>query len=391
MSGRGGARRLAARGAALVVLAILLSGARSERASPVGTPLPGPAGPVRKLLLVGDTGAPAPVEPVLGALRSEAARDPAGTLVVVLGDDVYPDGVPAEGRPGRLEAESRLFAQVDAVVASGARGLFLPGNHDWMKGDREGWDAVRREEALVVARGRGRVGYLPGGGCPGPVVLDVSPDLRLAVLDTQWWLQAGPRPEGEASPCREKSEADVVASLRAAAEGAGSRAFVVLAHHPLLSGGEHGGRFGWRQHLFPLVDAARWAWLPLPGIGSLYPAVRSAGKGSPQDLSSPPYRRLIESMERALGPRPALLWASGHEHNMQFLEGGSPAARYLLVSGCGIYGNGTRVERLPTTRFAARDAGFFAVRFPTGAPPEAEAFVATPAGAGEERFRAVLR
>ena len=51
-----------------------------------------------------------------------------------------------------------------------------------------------------------------------------------------------------------------------------------------------------------------------------------------------------------------LVWASGHDHNLQVLAGRT--ARHRLVSGAGIYGHGSRVVRLSATRFASAAAGY---------------------------------
>lgn len=305
---------------------------------------------VGTLLLVGDAGAPDPrAEPVLRALTAEIARDPARTTVVFLGDNVYPRGVPAPGDPDRAAAERRLTAQLDASAAA-ARVVVVPGNHDWARHRPDGWDAVRREEALVVARG-GPFRFAPSGGCPGPEVIEAGP-VRLVVLDTQWWLHEGPRPEGPSSPCRERSEADVTASLRRELAAPGPAA-IVIAHHPLRSGGEHGGHYGPRDHLFPLTNLAPWAWLPLPAVGSIYPGFRH--RFTQQDLASPRNRKMRAALGEALAARPPLLYASGHEHNLQVLRG---AACPLLVSGAGIYGEASRVTALPETVFARAAGGF---------------------------------
>jgi len=41
---------------------------------------------------------------------------------------------------------------------------------------------------------------LPVGGCPGPTVVDLGEVVRLVALDSQWWLQDGPKP-GPTSSC----------------------------------------------------------------------------------------------------------------------------------------------------------------------------------------------
>ncbi len=308
------------------------------------------------LYLIGDAGKPdAAGDPVLRALGHDLARDPARSLAVFLGDNLYPDGLPPEDDPSRKEMQRRLDAQVDVVKASGARGLFVPGNHDWQQDKAEGWAHVRRQGEYIEARGAPQVRLLPVNGCPGPEIVDVGRRLRLILLDTQWWLHPGPKPEHPSSDCRADAPEEVVSALREALTTAGDRHVVVAAHHPLASGGPHGGHFSFRQHLFPLTDLKRGLFIPLPGIGSLYPLARKNG-ASPQDLAHEANRRMVAALVDAFGARPPLVFASGHEHTLQVLDG--PGARRVLVSGTGIYGHTSPVKRLPGALFAAARSGY---------------------------------
>ncbi len=337
-----------------------------------------------RLFLVGDAGNPAPRgEPVLTALARELARDPAHSLVAFLGDNVYPRGLPAADARSRSEAERRLGAQVAAVRASGARGLFLPGNHDWASEGEEGWEAVRRQAAFVDGRGAPTVVFRPEGGCPGPAVVDLGARLRLVLLDTQWWLHEGPRPRHPASDCPADSEEEVLEALREALCSAGDRQVVVLAHHPLASGGAHGGQFGWKAHVFPLQALRPWLWIPLPGVGSLYPLARQEGI-SVQDLSSEKNRQMRAALEGVLRQCPPLVYGAGHEHNLQVLRGGN--ARHLLVSGAGIFGRADRAVCLGASRFALARAGFMKLDVERGGRVRLAVLEVDARGAAGERF-----
>ena len=335
-----------ARRAGQLVLAVVLvvaaaAGARAAAAPDLDT----------RVFLIGDAGVPRPDDPVLAALARDVAADPASSTVVFLGDNVYPRGLPAEGAPDRAEGQRRLDAQVAAARAA-ASVLFIPGNHDWDRHSPHGWDVVRRQEAYLAA---GLARLEPTGGCPGPVVRDVGERVRLVLLDTQWWLHDGPKPVGASSPCPEKSEADVERAVAAALAGAGGRRVVVAGHHPLASGGEHGGHFTWKEHLFPLTSVKRWLWLPLPIVGSLYPLARQVGV-TDQDLSGGRYESLRQSLGRAFAAHPPLVYASGHEHNLQVIRGG--AARYQVVSGAGAHRHRTPVGRTEGTLFARSVGGY---------------------------------
>jgi hypothetical protein len=348
-------RRALGRGclAALVSLA-----ACAGTPSPQATPLPAlpPKDLVLSLYLIGDAGAPDPRgEPVLQALSRELRASSTQRVVVFLGDNAYPRGLPAVAQPDRKEAERRLAAQVDVVTGAGVSGYFVPGNHDWAKYGKGGWDAIRRQKAFVDSAGGGAALLLPGGGCPGPSVVDLGRRVRLILIDTQWWLQHGAKPLDPNSDCPADSEREMVDSLHGALAGAAGRLVVVVAHHPFASGGQHGGHFTWQDHIFPLRAIAPWLWIPLPWLGSLYPAARREGISS-QDMPSIAYQRLIAALRRAfVGAAPAL-YAAGHDHNLQVIADGP--ARLELVSGGGIYGHNTAAVRIHGTRFARKASGF---------------------------------
>jgi len=314
-------------------------------------PVPAPGSVIHTVLLIGDAGAPAPGDPVLSALERAASGAPSRTTVVFLGDNIYPAGLPAASSPDRAESERRLRQQLDAVLRSGATGYLIPGNHDWLKNAPGGWEAVRRQEDFIRGHAAGRLELLPGGGCPGPEVRDAGP-IRLVLLNTPWWFNAGDRPEA-GSTCLADTPEEIEGSLRNILAANAGRPVILAGHHPLASASEHGGRFNLRQHLFPLTELASWAWLPLPIVGSLYPAYRAMGFAS-QDLSSGTYTSYREMMDRALRDRPPLLMASGHEHTLQVMEG-SP---WLVVSGTGYFGHASPAGWFDNTRYASSAAGW---------------------------------
>ncbi len=240
-------------------------------------------------------------------MTAQARVAPSRSVIVFLGDNVYPSGIPAEGHAEYADSRRRLEAQVNAVPM-GARGIFVPGNHDWSAAGPFGLYAVRLQERMIAALAGGRdVRMLPGNGCPGPVQFDAG-RLRLITLDTQWWLHGFIVRDAE-SRCPESPAAVTAAlrqQLRTSPEG---RVTIVAAHHPLMTGGEHGGYCGVKG--------------PFHRLG-----------GRAQDIISALNRTMRDSIEAAFSANPPLAYAAGHEHNQQVLRGG-PNVPYLLVSGAG--------------------------------------------------------
>jgi len=369
---------------ALMSLWIGVQGCGSGRATVPPVPAAPEADIDVTLFLIGDAGAPAAPpdsEPVFVALREAAAAAP-HPVIVFLGDNLYPRGLPDSGAPDRPEAERRLGELLGVLRATGARGIFVPGNHDWDQHGPGGWDAIRRQERFIAGGGAG-LALLPAGGCPGPAVVDVGQVVRLVALDTQWWLHDGPKPEDPASSCPADSEREVVDSLRAALHVAGGRAVVVVAHHPLASGGPHGGHFGWREHVFPLRALKSWLWVPLPLIGSTYPIARQRGISS-QDAPSEEYQRMRTALDSAFAVSKPLIYAAGHDHALQVIAGTS--ARYVLVSGGGTFGRLDRVTALDSTRFARSASGFMCVEFLRDGRARLGVTVVDRAGHGREEF-----
>jgi hypothetical protein len=304
-------------------------------------------------------------------------------VVVFLGDNVYPRGLPEPEQPGRRAAERTLTAQISVITSTHSRGFFVPGNHDWAKHGDDGWDAIRRQEKFIDSVSGGSASLQPRGGCPGPSVADIGPRLRLILLDTQWWLHPGPRPEHPGSSCATDSDREITDSMRGALTGSEGRMVLVAQHHPLISGGIHGGYFSLTDHIFPLRAVRHSLWIPLPFLGSLYPTARLNGI-SRQDLGSRAYQHMIRAFRSAFRAAPPAINAAGHEHNLQVIEGGP--ARLHVVSGTGIYGHSGRAVPIRGTLFARNASGFARLDIPRQGRGRLAVLTVDQTGSGREVF-----
>ena len=315
---------------ALTALSACFPRMRLERADPENVET--------TLFLIGDAGEPDPREigAPLDSLTAQAAVAPARSIVVFLGDNVYPEGIPEVGRAELADSRRRLEAQVLAVPP-GARGIFVPGNHDWGHESPFGLYSLRNQEQMIASLARGVGGgrdvrMLPGNGCPGPTTVDTG-RLRLIILDTQWWLHPY-IVRDSASRCRQKLD-EVTSELRRQVQVPASRSpvVVVAGHHPLMTGGEHGG------------------YCSITG-----PFHRLGGRR--QDVMSSANRTMRDSVESAMAAAPPLVYASGHDHNLQVLRG-TKSARYLLVSGAGSYSKVACAVRLRESHYTSQHRSGF--------------------------------
>ena len=299
--------------------------------------------PAHRLILLGDAGAPLRDDPTLAAVGRWADARAARSTVVFLGDNVYPAGL---RESDRARGERILRQQLEAT---NARKLFIPGNHDW------GFSALGavqagtllNEERFIDAHARAHAEFAPEGGCPGPVVKTLVPPggplsggLTLLVVDFHWWLL----PEAERPRCPGVPDTEAfLEHLRGALEGLAGQNVVVAAHHPLRSGGPHGG-------------LTRGFWVDL-GAG-IYHRLH----GPLQDLWEPTYAQMVNVVSEALAEAPPLAFVAGHDHSLQVLEGGD-VARLLVVSGAGSAGRITGVTAVEGTIFAHSHPGFVVFDF----------------------------
>ena len=347
------AAHTAARAYALLFV-LLLAGACRPRVPGIEI---APAEIETSVFLIGDAGEPDPrkVGVPLDSMRAQTAVAPERAIIVFLGDNVYPEGMPEEGAAEWADSRRRLDAQV-ASVPPGARGIFVPGNQDWAGETPYGLYSIRQQEQLITSLAGGRdVRMLPGNGCPGPAILDVG-RLRLVLLDTQWWLQDYIVRDAE-SDC--SSDIGVVtAALRAHVRPERADQVVIAAgHHPLMTGGEHGGYCG--------ISG------PFRRFG-----------GRTQDIISNANRTLRDSIESAFAGSPPLVYAAGHEHNLQVLRGG-PNVEYLLVSGAGSDSKVSCAVRLRESYFTSQHRnGFMRLDIMRGSGVLLRVFHYTGSGAG---------
>ena len=308
--------------------------------------------------LLGDAGAPQinPPEPALRLLKSQLDADPNSTLVV-LGDNLYNTGLAAEDAPGRAQDERRLDGQLYVAEQYKGRVFFVPGNHDWDNSGPEGLAKIRRQEQYIEQKlNRGNT-FVPGNGCPGPYVQELSDELVFIGLDTQWWLHKEEKPYGPGSGCGAATEEEMLGQLEQTLAQHHGKHIVVSAHHPLMSNSGHGGNYSVMDHVFPLRLVRDGLYVPLPVVGSLYPYFRQLG-GVDQDISHYRYQLLSERLQGIFRRFDNITYTAGHDHNLQ-LHKTDVFAHIISGSGC----KTNHIATGNNATFAHREKGFARIRY----------------------------
>jgi hypothetical protein len=338
------------------------------------------------LFLVGDAGEPDIVNQPLGkVLRSQVERSGPNVTMLYLGDNIYPKGMPSEDAKGRGPAELALKTQAGWIQGLGVRGIFVPGNHDWQRGRRNGQATLMNQQQFIDSLNDKNMTLLPRDGCPGPVEIPLPGNAVLVILDTQWFLHAWSKPSGDESPCDIKSGAEAWLAINDIfARNAGKRV-IVAAHHPLITYGEHGGVYTWKDHLFPLTAVKSGLYIPMPVIGSIYPLYRK-WFGDVQDTAHPLYKEMSKLIQDIMLQYPGSVYAAGHEHALQYLVRDS-----LHMIGSGSGAKHTFVKQKKYSRFAASAQGFVKLLLKTDGSAVAEYWQVDDAFPdGKEVYRTVL-
>jgi hypothetical protein len=341
-----------------------------------------------RILLIGDAGEPSADyrEPVLDALEKRAKLLPEKTINIFLGDNVYPFGLEAEEDLLYNITKGRLDEQINVMLNSGTDGIFIPGNHDWGNGSNDGWYRVTRMGQYIDIN-QPSIEMLPKDGCPGPVVKDYGSKVRIIILDSQWWLHNDYKPDSTNSDCYPVEKSGIINSIDSLINTAGERFVIIAAHHPLNTYGPHGGYFDWKAHIFPLLDFNKYLWIPLPVIGSLYPLLRNAGI-TPQDMSNSLYEDYIERMEKVIADYNNIIYAAGHEHSIQVLEGVNN--NIYLVSGYGAAVHANTLSYGDNSILSVLAPGFLQLDFLKDNRIRLAAFIVNDYGNSEETFSAYL-
>ncbi len=300
---------------------------------------------VYSLYLIGDSRRAYSDDALLSLMESHLSNAGENSAVLFLGDNVQPSGLPdSTDRKWEVPYKS-LKAQLEILQNFKGEIIFIPGNHDWARGKKEGLEYVKNQRKYIESSLDRKNVFLPKKGRPGPVEVHLTEDIVIILIDSHWWFH-----ENEKSFAGIVDEADFFVQIEDAISRNRDKKIVFAAHNPLYSVGNHGGHFAAADNLFPLLNVNKALYIPLPGF--IYTGYRKF-LGYHQDLSHPQYKLLIEALLETFEGHSNIIYASGHEHNLQYVERDS--IHHIISGAAGI---STYVAHNDKTDFAQSQKGF---------------------------------
>ena len=282
------------------------------------------------IYFVGDIGEAPLVEANIQMLEKQLAVSGENGTLVVLGNAISKEYITEDKNEEYYSKDLSRF--LSSVKEFEGEVVFIPGDKEWTLNRKNGWKSLTEFENYVEEfLDRGDV-FLPSGGCPGPIEIELSDDIVLLIVDSQWWLHLGEKPDTE---CGFENTADFLIQLSDVFKRNENKKLILASHHPIYSGGNHAGYF------------------PFPGIVELYRKFI----GTPQDFASPYYKQMRYMAKQMIGKASHLISVSAHDNSLQLKKVGDS---YQVVSGSASQAGYVNDRKMD---FALREIGFSKLNF----------------------------
>ena len=259
----------------------------------------------------GDAGSNGSTEALIALEKLIDANGSKGDYTVFLGGNVYDRGLPSKKDKNREAAEHKLQVQLDAIKNLDGTAIFIPGNQDWW-GD--GLKGLKRQEEYIEKALDNSDAFQPEKGCPIEKI-DVSEDIVMLVIDTQWYLSNWDKHPTMNDECEIKTRTGFFLEIEGELKKNNEKTIIIAMHHPMFTNGEHGGFLPAKKQLFPFNN-----YIPLPGVASLISQVRYQGGISTQDRYSKRYNQLMKRLATLTVDTKKAIIVSGHERSLQYIE-----------------------------------------------------------------------
>lgn len=256
------------------------------------------------------------------AMKEKFSLADSKDVLLFLGDNIYPKGIPTKKNNEQKEAIEILNSQLKIANKFPGKVYFIPGNHDWYNG----LSGLKQQEELVE-KSLGKNSFIPQNGCPIEKI-NISEEIVLLVIDSQWFITDWDKHPSINNHCNIKTRDQFLAEFRSQIKKARGKTTLVVTHHPMYSNGSHNGNYTFSSHL-----------KPLPILGSIKNIVRTNSGINNTDMSNRYYNDLRKNIIAASQQNNNVVFISGHEHNLQFIQSDNLTQ---IISGSGAKTSGTK-------------------------------------------------
>lgn len=265
---------------------------------------------LHEVVIIGDAGnADQPQsKKLLQEVESYLKDSQSMATLLFIGDNIYPLGMPKEGKPNRELAENKLNQQIALAKSVNGKTIFLAGNHDWY----HGLDGLQ-EQKDYVENALGKKSFLPRK-YEAIDAVEINDQLTIITIDSEWFIQNWDKHPSINEESFIKTREDFFEEFRSLINKNQNKITLVAIHHPMVSNGNHGGYFSARQHLYPYKN------VPLPVFGTIGNYLRKTSGASPADTQHTYYRMLVDRLTTITKNQEQVVFVSGHEHNLQYIE-----------------------------------------------------------------------
>lgn len=281
--------------------------------------------------LIGDAGEDKVPGKTLRVLQKHLETD-SNSTVIFLGDNAYPKGINTKNLDTFQKAyackdAARLLTQLTILKKYKGNVFFVPGNHDWKAQKKNGaFRSILNEEKVINAylndsssvKNKNWFTYFSPDKKNLPVVVDINLYLSIILFDSQYFFQKL-RGRNRKEQLAELDTFLVHLDKMITEKEAIGHKVIIASHHPVFTNGYHSK---YRQPLRFLFN-----WTPFHFLGWL-----GVNRWLSQDIDQPFYETYREKMNAVLDKHYGLIFAAGHDHNLQDLNVSDDVH---LISGAG--------------------------------------------------------
>uniref|UniRef100_UPI00261862AF metallophosphoesterase n=1 Tax=uncultured Chryseobacterium sp. TaxID=259322 RepID=UPI00261862AF len=277
-----------------------------------------------QLFLVGDAGnADEPqAQQTLNFLKNKLDSANKNSMLIFLGDNIYPVGMPKVSDKEYQLARIKMENQLKITKNFEGKTLVIPGNHDWY----HGLEGLKAQENFVEEYLNQKKVFLPQNGCPIDDI-NLNDNIKLIVVDTEWYLTDWDKNYGINKNCEIKTREDFFTELDDIIKKNQNKTIVIALHHPVISSGNHAGFDSFSAHIFPFKSN-----IPVPVVSSALNILRKTSGVTTVDLSNEHYAELANRIKNIVQDNKNIILVSGHDHNLQYHEQGNIRQ---IISGAG--------------------------------------------------------